>query len=177
VLTLFERIDTGRWIFTWRCRITLPTTAFPVRSRWPISKAGAGELLAGKPAALLSCLPGVGRSKRRRQRIAALGEMLGRLHLAGAEMANPLPNPCGSAWRQRVGEALLPVLSRTSAVCWPMNWISGGAGLLRIAARHHSCRPLSRQRACGTTAVGCPACSTSISPAKMLAVRSGGCRQ
>ena len=36
--------------------------------------------------------------------------MLARLHLAGAEMANPLPNPCGAAWRQAVGEALLPVL-------------------------------------------------------------------
>ena len=41
----------------------------------------------------------------------ALGEMLARLHLAGAGMANPLPNPCGAAWRQAIGEALLPVLS------------------------------------------------------------------
>jgi homoserine kinase type II len=37
--------------------------------------------------------------------------MLARLHLAAANLPNPLPNPCGAAWRQGTGETLLPLLA------------------------------------------------------------------
>jgi homoserine kinase type II len=45
----------------------------------------------------------------------ALGEMLARLHAAGAELPRPLPNPCGADWRQRTGAALMPSLSGAEA--------------------------------------------------------------
>ena len=67
--------------------------------------------LAGKPAALLSCLPGADSEVASVEQCALVGEMLARLHLASADFPQPLPNPCGAAWREAVGRSLLPQLS------------------------------------------------------------------
>jgi homoserine kinase type II len=57
---------------------------------------------------LLTCLPGAALEQPENHHLRTVGDMLARLHLAAAGIPDPLPNPCGTAWRQRVGQALLP---------------------------------------------------------------------
>jgi homoserine kinase type II len=40
-----------------------------------------------------------------------VGDLLALLHAAGADFPAPLPNPCGIAWRERVGRELAPLLA------------------------------------------------------------------
>jgi len=66
--------------------------------------------LAGKPAALLTRLPGCAVEKPDAGQCRAVGRLLGELHAAAADFPAPPPNPCGAAWCRRVGAALLPRL-------------------------------------------------------------------
>ena len=67
--------------------------------------------LLGKPAALLTCLPGVNEEAATPAMCQDLGAMLARLHAAAADLAEPLPNPCGADWCRTLGHALLPGLA------------------------------------------------------------------
>ena len=111
VLTLFERIETSTLDFYLALQDHLASRGIPCPQPLADPQGRRWRRLAGQPAALLSCLPGVAEEAPTPAHCHALGEMLARLHLAGAGMANPLPNPCGAAWRQAIGAALLPVLS------------------------------------------------------------------
>lgn len=111
VLTLFERIETSTLDFYLALQDHLASRGIPCPQPLADQQGRRWRRLAGQPAALLSCLPGAAEEAPTPAHCHALGEMLARLHLAGAGMANPLPNPCGVAWRQAIGEALLPVLS------------------------------------------------------------------
>ena len=111
VLTLFERLDTAAIAFYLDLMAHLAGKGFPC----PQPRAdGAGRLwrpLAGKPAALFTCLAGQDVAAPTTEHCRAVGRALAELHLAGADFPSPLPNPCGAAWCQRVGAALLPLLS------------------------------------------------------------------
>ena len=106
VLTLFECIETEALDFYLALQDHLAHHGIPCPQPLADQQGRRWRLLAGKPAALLSCLPGTAEETPTPAHCYALGEMLARLHLVGAEMANPLPNPCGASWRQAVGEAL-----------------------------------------------------------------------
>jgi homoserine kinase type II len=111
VLTLFEGIDTTALDFYLALQDRLAQNGIP--SPRPLAD-GAGRYwrrLAGKPAALLTCLPGAALEVPDVAHCRAVGEMLARLHRAAAEMPNPLPNPCGAVWRQAVGTSLLPLVT------------------------------------------------------------------
>jgi len=111
VLTLFERIDPSALDFYLALQDHLARRDIP--SPQPLAD-DAGRYwrdLCGKPAAVLSCLSGVALETPEASHCHAVGEMLARLHLAASDMPNPLPNPCGVAWRQAVGADLLPLLS------------------------------------------------------------------
>ncbi len=111
VLTLFERIETSTLDFYLVLQDHLASRGIPCPQPLADQQGRRWRRLAGQPAALLSCLPGAAEEAPTPAHCHALGEMLARLHLTGAGMANPLPNPCGAAWRQAIGEALLPMLS------------------------------------------------------------------
>ena len=111
VLTLFERIDPPALDFYLRLMDHLAHRGIPCPQPLADRQGRRWRLLAGKPAALLSCLPGAIEESPSPAQCDALGEMLARLHLAGADLPNPLANPCGAAWRQATGEALMPMLA------------------------------------------------------------------
>lgn len=111
VLTLFERIETSSLDFYLALQDKLAHSGIP--SPRPVAD-GEGRYwrnLAGKPAALLTCLPGAALESPGAEHCRAVGDMLARLHRAAADLPNPLPNPCGTAWRQAVGKTLLPLLA------------------------------------------------------------------
>jgi homoserine kinase type II len=111
VLTLFERIEPAALDFYLALQDGLACRGIPCPR--PLAD-GAGRYwrsLAGKPAALLTCLPGAPLESPDAAHCQAVGDLLARLHLAATDLPNSLPNPCGAAWRQATGEALLPLLA------------------------------------------------------------------
>ena len=111
VLTLFERIDISALDFYLALQDTLAQRGLPCPRPLADGEGRYWRPLCGKPAALLTCLSGAAIETPGATHCHAVGAMLARLHLAAAKMANPLPNPCGAAWRQTVGTALLPLVS------------------------------------------------------------------
>lgn len=111
VLTLFEHIAPAALDFYLRLMGHLAARGIPCPQPFRDAAGASWRMLAGKPAALLSCLPGATEENPSTEQCFAVGEMLAKLHLAGTDLANPLPNPCGADWRRITGEALLPLLS------------------------------------------------------------------
>lgn len=111
VLTLFEHIEADALDFYLALMARLASQGIPCPLPLADAQGRQRRPLAGKPAALLSCLPGKPVEAPTPAQCRALGEMLADLHLAGAEQPNPPANPCGADWRQATGTALLPQLS------------------------------------------------------------------
>ena len=111
VLTLFERIDPAALDFYLALQDRLAQSGIPCPRPLADDRGAYWRRLAGKPAALLTCLPGAALESPDAEQCRAVGDLLARLHLAATNLPNPLPNPCGAAWRQTVGETLLPLLA------------------------------------------------------------------
>lgn len=111
VLTLFEHIEIHALDFYLELMDHLAGHGIPCPQPLADRQGRRWRRLAGKPAALLSCLPGAAVESPTPAHCRVLGEMLARLHVAGADLPSPLPNPCGADWRQRTGAALMPSLA------------------------------------------------------------------
>ena len=115
VLTLFEGLKPAE------LDVYLPLLAHLARRGLPCAAPCAdpsGLLwrpLAGKPAALVSRLPGRALEQPEAAQCYRLGEMLARLHAAAADFSGLPDNPCGLPWCQRMGVQLLPGLSQAEA--------------------------------------------------------------
>ena len=138
VLTLFERLPATEIPYylhatEWLSQHGIPCPA-PVHTR-------RGEILGtlcGKPAAIVQRLPGQSIEGRppREGEIAALGQLLARMHLAGQGFPEEHPNPAGLHWCQEVGRRLIPKLSpaerellvdeREAQKQWPRDKLPGG---------------------------------------------------
>lgn len=111
VLTLFEHIETRSLDFYLALMAHLANRGIPCPQPLADAQGLRWRTLAGKPAALLTCLPGSALEVPSAAHCRELGAMLANLHLAGAELPKPLANPCGGAWRQACAAALLPVVT------------------------------------------------------------------
>lgn len=111
VLTLFEHLAPRELDFYLALQDHLAGCGIPCPRPLATADGQRWRPLAGKPAALFTCLPGAALEVPTAAHCRALGDMLARLHLAGANFARPLPNPCGAAWRDMTGRALAPLLS------------------------------------------------------------------
>lgn len=115
VLTLFEQIEPSALDFYLALQGHLAARRLPTPEPVLDPAGQRWRYLCGKPAALLTCLPGRAIDQPGRAECAAVGQVLARLHLAVQDFSPALANPCGVAWRQQVGQALLPVLPVTEA--------------------------------------------------------------
>lgn len=111
VLTIFENLAPGDLDFYLALQDHLAARGIPCPRPLSDDARRFWRPLAGKPAALFTCLPGECSETPAVEQCRALGEMLARLHLAGADFPSPLPNPCGAAWRQATGRVLAPLLT------------------------------------------------------------------
>lgn len=110
VLTLFERLTAAQLPFYLRLMQHLAQRGLPV----PEPRADAsGQILhtvAGKPAALVTRLPGHHQLAPDLHHCAQLGSLLARLHLAVADFPLQQPNLRGLGWWLTVAPAVRPFL-------------------------------------------------------------------
>lgn len=110
VLTLFEHLTPHELDFYLALQAHLAARSLPCPLPQLDREGRYWRDLCGKPAALLTALPGTSLEQVTPAHCAAMGDMLARLHLAAADFPNLLPHPCGPDWRRRLGTALLPKL-------------------------------------------------------------------
>ena len=111
VLTLFERLEPAALDFYLRLMDHLAARGLPCPQPLATPVGERWRTLAGKPAALLTCLPGNIEERPGVGHCQALGDVLARLHLTAADLPEAPENPCGAAWRAQLGAELMPLLA------------------------------------------------------------------
>jgi len=115
VLTLFERLAPEELPFYLELMSHLSRHDVPCPA--PIENR-AGEMLSslnGKPAALVTRLPGASVEVPTPAHCAALGTLLARMHLAGRSFTGALENPRGPRWWRVAAGEVRPYLSQAQA--------------------------------------------------------------
>jgi homoserine kinase type II len=110
VLTLFERLPADELPFYLDLMAHLSRHGIPCPA--PIADLSDRHLgaLNGKPAALVSRLPGVSIDRPGEQECAELGRLLGRMHLAGRSYGAYLDLPRGPKWWRQAANEVRPFL-------------------------------------------------------------------
>ena len=112
VLTLFEHIP--RKDLPFYVGLMDHLAAHEVSCPAPLRRDD-GEMLAevnGKPAVIVTRLPGAAQLQPDAKRCHRAGEILASIHVAGEEYDDALENWRGREWRERFAEAVAPKLSR-----------------------------------------------------------------
>lgn len=115
VLTLFEKLTAAELPFYLGLMAHLADHGIPSARPLP-DRHGAflGEL-KGKPAALVSFLPGKDVKRPSPTHCGALGTMLARIHRAGQSYAHRMENPRGLDWCEKAVPLIAPFMSGSEA--------------------------------------------------------------
>jgi homoserine kinase type II len=114
VLTLFEKLTRSELPFYLNLMAHLSSHGLPVPR--PIANL-QNELLSelkGKPAAIVTCLPGEPVMQPAPEHCSRVGEVLADLHLSGQSYRGQLENLRGPAWWSTVAPEIYPFLSAES---------------------------------------------------------------
>jgi homoserine kinase type II len=115
VLTLFEKLTSDDLPFFLNLMAHLARHGIPCPC--PVADLHnrfLGEL-NGKPACIVSRLPGKSVMQPNTAHCAAVGAMLGQMHSAGLSFGDQMLNPCGSAWRFEASQQVKKFLSTQDA--------------------------------------------------------------
>ena len=117
VLTLFERLPATQLPYYLRLMQHLAARGIPVPSPQADSDGGLVHTVVGKPAAVVTRLPGSHRLRPDVAQCRQVGAMLARMHLAAADFALDQPHLRGIDWWLQTAPAVLPHLdAETSAL-------------------------------------------------------------
>ena len=110
VLTLFEKLSDNELPFYLNLMAHLARHGIPCPD--PVANRYNQFLgtLNGKPACIVSRLSGRSAAMPSREQCAAIGAMLGQLHIAGQSFSQIMPDPCGAAWRVTTAAQVKPYL-------------------------------------------------------------------
>ncbi len=111
VLTLFERLNATQLPFYLGLMQHLARQGLPVPEPRADSSGQILHTVAGKPAALVTRLPGHHQLAPDLHHCAQLGQLLARMHLGVADFALQQPNLRGLAWCHKTGPAVRPHLT------------------------------------------------------------------
>ena len=115
VLTLFEKLSAIELPFYLNLMAHLARHGIPCPS--PVANRYdrfLGEL-NGKPACIVSRLAGKSLTQPNAANCAAVGAMLGQMHVAGRSFAGAMENPRGASWREAAAMKVLPFLAAQDA--------------------------------------------------------------
>ena len=110
VLTLFERLSFEQLPFYLELMRHLAARGIPVPGPHADASGSILHSLQGKPAAVVDRLRGGHRMAPDAEHCGAVGAMLARMHLAGADFALHQPNLRGLAWWNETVPVVLPFL-------------------------------------------------------------------
>ena len=110
VLTLFEKLRDDELPFYLNLMAHLARHGIPCPD--PVANRRNQFLgtLNGKPACIVSRLSGKSTTTPSKQQCAAIGAMLGQLHVAGQSFSQNMPDPCGATWRVATAAQVQPFL-------------------------------------------------------------------
>ncbi len=116
VLTLFEILSADELPFYLNLMAHLARHGIPCPS--PVANRHNQFLdsLNGKPACIVSRLSGKSTTIPNAEQCAALGAMLGQMHVAGQSFSQIMPNPRGAAWREMTAPKVRSFLDADQAV-------------------------------------------------------------
>ncbi len=111
VLTLFEKLQKEELPFYLNLMAHLSNHG--VRCPRPIANLDNQLLsdLNGKPAAIVTCLPGKAIEQPRIEQCTQVGELLADMHLAGRTYRGAMPNPRGPQWWSSTAPQIIPFLA------------------------------------------------------------------
>ena len=115
VLTLFERLTPQQLPYYLRLMQHLADQGIPVPAPQADATGALLHTLAGKPAAVVTRLPGGHRLAPDAPHCAQVGEMLARMHLAGDSFALQQPHLRGLAWWVETVPVVLPHVAPAQA--------------------------------------------------------------
>ena len=110
VLTLFERLDAQQLPYYLWLMKHLAGHGIPVPDPQPGADGALQFTLQGKPAALLTRLPGSHRLAPDLHHVQQVGAMLARMHAAGQDFGRTQPHLRGLAWWAETVPVVLPFL-------------------------------------------------------------------
>ena len=115
VLTLFEKLKAGELPFYLNLMAHLARHGIP--SPQPIASHSNEYLgaLNGRPAAIVTCVPGTDLKQVDAGHCAKIGGLLAEMHLAGASYRAEMPNPRGAQWWRAAMPQVLPFLDQRAA--------------------------------------------------------------
>ena len=115
VLTLFEKLSADELPFYLNLMAHLARHGIPCPA--PVANRHNQFLgtLNGKPACIVSRLSGKSNMAPGVQQCAAIGAMLGEMHVAGQSFTQVMPNPRGAAWRAATAPQVMPFLDAEQA--------------------------------------------------------------
>ena len=115
VLTLFEKLTAQELPFYLGLMAHLAQHGIPCPQ--PVADDSGAILgaLNGKPAAIVTCVPGRDVNEVEPAHCATIGALLAEMHLAGQSYATSMSNPRGSAWWTAAVSAVLPFLNERAA--------------------------------------------------------------
>jgi homoserine kinase type II len=115
VLTLFEKLQTRELPFYLNLMAHLVRHGIPCPQ--PIANLANEYLgeLNGKPASIVTCVPGADLAQADAARCTAIGGLLAEMHLAGQSYGAKMPNPRGPRWWRAALPHVLPFLDAPAA--------------------------------------------------------------
>ena len=111
VLTIFERLSAEQLPYYLELMRHLANQGIPVPRPIENHKEEILFSLKGKPAAIVSKLPGLSRLQPEANHCALVGEMLGKMHLAGKDFSKSQENLRSLGWWQKTIPSVLPHLN------------------------------------------------------------------
>jgi len=111
VLTLFERLAAEQLPYYLRLMQHLAGHGIPVPAPQAAADGSLVHRVAGKPASVVTRLPGSHRLRPEAAHCAQVGRMLARMHLAGADYTIAQPHQRGLAWWTATVPAVLPFVA------------------------------------------------------------------
>jgi homoserine kinase type II len=129
VLTLFERLGAAELPFYLELMAHLARHGIPCPAPIADRRDQLLGALKGKPATLVTCLPGAPVLAPEPRHCTLVGAVLADMHLAGASFPGTLENPRGPKWRRDAAGEVMPFLDarRRELLASELEYQHGGA--------------------------------------------------